>query len=119
MTIAVRGRAVPIVAADTDTPVTANITGKELLVTRILISNNGPAACRVRLWDTFTEEDTTVHSTTVSPVLIEDRNMLADETIEILSERGIVTAIGSIIARSTVAAADPDDVVVGVWGEFV
>ena len=113
-----RGRAAPIVAADTDTPITAEVTAKVFKITRMLLSNNGPVACRVRLWDVFTETDATVHSSSVNPVPIEDRNLIAGETVEILEESGIVTVIGGVTAQSTVGAAFPNDVVVGVWGEF-
>jgi hypothetical protein len=119
MARAIRGRAAAIVAADTDVSIVTTRTGQEFHITRLLLSNNGAAVCRVRLWDTFTETDGTVHSSTVNPVLLEDRNLQADETVEILAEEGIVTALGTVVAQSTVAAAFPDDVVVGVWGELV
>ncbi len=117
--MAIRGRAVAVVVADTDTPVLADITGKERNITRILLSNNGAVTARVRIWDTFTETDGTVHSSTVNPILIEDRNLIADETVEIIEPEGIQTTIGALVAQSTVAAAFPVDVVVGVWGEHV
>ena len=113
-----KGRAASIVAADVDVNIVVTPTGKTFKSTRMLLSNNGAAVTRVRLWDTFTETDGTVHSSTVTPVLLEDRNLQGDETMEILDDTGIVTAIGTIVAQSTVAAAFPDDVIVGVWGEF-
>ena len=113
-----RGRPASIVAADTDTDIVQTPTGKEFHVTRMLLSNNGPAACRVRLWDEFTEADGTVHDSSTDPVPLEDRNLQSDETVEIVSEEGIVTVNGLVVAQSTVAAAFPNDVVVGVWGEF-
>ena len=119
MTRAIRGRATAIVVADTDADIVTTPTGKEFRITRLLLSNNGAAVCRVRLWDTFTETDGTVHSSTVNPVPLEDRNLAADETVEIVTEEGIVTALGTVVAQSTVAGAFPNDVVLGVWGELV
>lgn len=113
-----RGRAAAIVAADTDVVITAEVTSKEFKVTRMLLSNNGAVAVRVRLWDVFTDTAGDVHSSTVNPILIEDRNLIADETVEILDESGIVTVAGGVTAQSTVGAAFPNDVIVGVWGEF-
>jgi len=118
MANAIRGRAASVVAADTDVSIVTTPTGKEFIITRMLLSNNGPAACRVRLWDAFTESDTTVHSSAVNPVPIEDRNLQSGETVEILAEEGIVTALGTVVAQATVAAAFPNDVVVGAWGEL-
>ncbi len=116
--MAIRGRSDNNVAADTDTTILAELTGKERKITRILVSNNNVAATRVRICDTFTETDTTVHSTTVNPVVIEDRNLLAGETVEIIEvEEGIITTIGTLIAQATAAAAFPADVTVGIWGE--
>ena len=119
MAKAIRGRAASVVAADTDASIATTPASKEFRITRMLLSNNGPAPCRVRVWDTFTETDGTVHSSTVNPVLLEDRNLQSDETVEIVTEEGIVTALGTVVAQSTVAAAFPNDVVVGTWGEFV
>ena len=116
---AIRGRAASIVAADTDVTLTAAITGKEFLVKRLLLSNNGGVPCRVRLWDTFTEADGTVHSSSVNPVPMEDRNLLAGESVELVAENGLVTVSGAIVAQSSAAAAFPADVVAGAWGEFV
>ncbi|MFQ6030617.1 MAG: hypothetical protein ACE5Q6_24360 [Dehalococcoidia bacterium] len=118
MARAIRGRAASITAADTDEDIVQTPTGKEFHITRMLLSNNGPSATRVRLWDEFTEADGTVHDSTTNPVPLEDRNLQSDETVEIIAEDGIVTASGLVVAQSTVAAAFPDDVVVGVWGEF-
>lgn len=113
-----RGRAASIVAADTDVVITAEVTSKEFKITRMLLSNNGPVAVRVRLWDVFTDTSGDVHSSTVNPILIEDRNLLSDETVELLEADGLVTVAGGVTAQSTVGAAFPDDVIVGVWGEF-
>ena len=118
MAEAIRGRAVSIVVADTDASIVTTPTGKEFKITRMLLSNNGPAACRVRIWDTFTETDTTVHSTSALLVLLEDRNLQAGETVEILAPEGIVTVLGTVVAQSTVVAAFPADVIVGAWGVF-
>ncbi len=115
--MALRGRAVAVVAADTDTNVLADLTGKERKITRILLSNNGPGATRVRVWDTFTETDTTVHSTSALPVPVIDRNLVAGETVELVEPEGVFTSIGLLIAQATVAAAFPNDVTVGLWGE--
>ena len=118
MAKAIRGRAASIVASDTNTNIVTTPTGKEFRITRMLLSNNGPAPCRVRIWDTFTETDSTVHSSSALPVLLEDRNLQSDETVEILEPEGIATALGTLVAQSTVGAAFPNDVVVGAWGEF-
>ena len=118
MAEAIRGRAVSIVAPDADASIVTTPTGKEFKITRMLLSNNGPGVARVRIWDTFTETDATAHSSSALPVLLEDRNLQAGETAEILEKEGIVTALGTLVAQSTVAAAFPNDVIVGTWGEF-
>jgi hypothetical protein len=114
----IRGRSTSIVAADTDTSVVTVPTGKELLVTRLMVSNNNPAAARVRVFDHFTESDGTVHDSTTNPVVLFDRNLLAGESIDLVERHGLATALGAVVARSSVAGADPDDVAVGVWGRF-
>jgi hypothetical protein len=118
MARAIRGRSTNIVAPDTDTPVVTVPVGKELHVTRVMLSNNNPAPARVRLFDQFTETDGTVHDSTTNPVVLFDRNLLPDESVDLVERDGLATAIGTIVAQSTAAAADPDDVAVGVWGRF-
>lgn len=117
----IRGRIANIVAADTDTDVVIVPLSKEMKITRATFSNNNPAAARVRVFDTFTEDDTgaTVHSSTVNPVVLFDVNLQPGETVELLQENGLATGIGTLLAQSTVGAADPDDVSVGLFGEFI
>lgn len=114
-----RGRSANIVAADTDTPIVTMPRNKEMKVTRMMMSNNNGGQARVRIYDTFTEVDTTVHSTTVNPVVLFDRQLAPNESVDILADEqsdGLCTAVGNIVGRSTVGAADPNDVTVGVWG---
>ena len=120
MVAAIRGRSTPVVAVDTDTNVIAVPTGKEFRCTRVLLSNNGVAATRVRVWDTFTEVDGTVHSTSLNEIVVVDRNLNGDETAEPLADilSGLFTGLGTLVAQATVAGAFPNDVTVGLWGFF-
>ena len=117
----IRGVTVNIVAADTDTTVMTVPQTKEMNVKRVNINNQNAVVARVRIFDTFTEDDTgaTVHSTTVNPIVLFDEALQPGESLELLSENGLATAIGTIVARSTVGAADPNDVAVGVYGDFI
>lgn len=116
-----RGNIANIVAVDTDTNVVIVPQTKEMKITRATFSNNNAAAARVRVFDTFTEDDTaaTVHSSTVNPIVLFDINLQPGETLELLMEQGLATGIGTLLARSTVGAADPNDVAVGLFGEFI
>ena len=116
-----RGNTANVVAADTDTTVLIVPQTKEMNVKRVNINNQNAAVARVRIFDTFTEDDTgsTVHSTTVNPIVLFDEAVQPGESLELLAENGLAPAIGTIVARSTVGAADPNDVAVGVWGDFI
>ncbi len=112
------GRIAVIVAADTDTNVVDIPEDKTFRITHFLISNHNAAAARVRFFDTFTDSSGTVHSTTANQVLLGDYNVQPGETVSDESTLGLAKAIGVVVARSTVGAADPNDVIAGAWGLF-
>ena len=120
MAAAVRGRSTNVVVADTDTNIIQTPTGKEFRCTRILLSNNGANVTRVRVFDTFSENDGTVHSSALNPIVVGDRNLAGDESVAELADilSGLFTAIGLLVAQATVAGAFPDDVTVGLFGVF-
>ncbi len=117
----IRGAIANIVAADTDTTVVIVPLAKEMKITRAVFSNHNAAAARIRVFDTFTHDDTgaTVHSSTVNPVVLFDENVQPGETLELLEQGGLATGLGTLVARSTVGAADPNDVAVGLFGDFI
>ena len=112
------GRAVVITAANTSVTVTPEIEDKVLKIKRFHVSNHNAAAARVRFWDNFTDSGGAVHDATTNPIILADYNVQPGETLEIISEGGLAKAIGAVIARSTVAAADPNDIVAGAWGDY-
>lgn len=112
------GRSATIIAADTSTDVTAIPEDKVMVAKRVNLANHQGVASRIRIWDSFTDSDSTVHDATTNPILLLDHLLNANESMEILSDSGIFKAIGTIIARATAAGADPNDVTVGVWGSF-
>ena len=120
MPAAVRGRSVPVVAADTDTNVVQTPTAKEFRCTRYLVSNNGAAATRVRVFDTFTDVGGGVHTSGALTIVLIDRILAAGETVEVIADilSGLFTAMGLLVAQATVAGAFPNDVTVGCWGFF-
>jgi hypothetical protein len=117
MASAIRGRSTNIVAANTDTDVVTVPVAKEMHITRLMLSNNNSEAARVRVFDHFTESDGTVHNSTTNPVVLFDRNLLAGESIDLVERHGLATALGIVVARSTLAD-DDHEVAVGVWGRF-
>lgn len=120
MVARIRGRSVPIVAADTDTNILVTPVAKEFRCTRYLVSNNGGAPTRVRVFDTFTDSDGNVHTTAALTVVHIDRILAAGETAEVLADilSGIFTGMGTLIAQATVAGAFPADITAGCWGYF-
>lgn len=112
------GRNATITAPDTSVDVVEVPEDKVMKVTRFHVSNNNSASARVRFWDEFTDSDGDVHDATTNPILLADYNVQPGETLEVASELGLAKAIGKVIARSTVAAADPEDVTAGAWGVF-
>lgn len=119
--MAVRGNTANIVAADTDTTVLIVPQTKEMKITRAAFNNQNAGVARVRVFDTFTEDDdaNTVHSSTVNPIVLFDEALQPGESLELLMESGLATGIGTLVARSTVGGADPNDVAVGLFGEFI
>ena len=112
------GRATNIVAASTSVTVTPEVEGKVFKITRFFASNHNAVAARVRFWDSFTDSDGLVHDATTNPVLLADYNVQPNETVDMESAVGLAKAIGAVIARSTVGAADPNDVAVGAFGLY-
>ncbi len=91
---------------------------KTFRITRFLISNNNPAATRVRFFDGFTDSSGNVHDSTTNQILLGDYNVQPGETISDIADLGLAKALGLVIVEATVAAAFPDDVVAGAWGLF-
>ena len=112
------GRAATLAAANTSVDVVAIPDTRTLKATHVNLANNNPAPSRIRLWDSFTDSDGNVHDATTNPVLLLDMTLAAGESVSLGSVGGLFKAIGTVIARATQAAADPDDVTVGVFGEF-
>ena len=112
------GRNATITAPDTSVDVVEVPEDRVFKITRFHVSNNNPSAARVRFWDEFTDSDGDVHDATTNPVLLGDYNVQPGETVDVSSELGLAKAIGKVIAQSTVAGADPDDVTAGAWGVF-
>lgn len=112
------GRADVIVAADTSLDLVVVPEDRIFLIKRFHATNHNGAAARVRFWDSFTDSSGNVHDAVTNPILLADFQLLAGEGVEVPSEGGLAKAIGTVIARSTVGAADPNDVVVGAWGTF-
>ncbi len=120
MPAAIRGRSVPVVVADTDTNILVVPTAKEFRCTRYLVSNNGAAPTRVRVFDTFADVGGGVHTSAALTVVQIDRILAAGETAEVLADilSGIFNGLGTLAAQATVAGAFPADVTVGCWGYF-
>lgn len=112
------GRNANIVAADTDTNVVDVPEDKTFRITHFHMSNNNPAATRIRFFDTFTDSSGTVHSTAANQILLGDYNLQPGESTSDSSELGIAKAIGVVVAQATVAGAFPNDVIAGAWGLF-
>ena len=112
------GRNASITAPDTSVDVVVIPEDRVMKVTRFHISNNNAAASRVRFFDEFTDSDGNIHDATTDPILLGDYNVQPGETISETAETGLAKAIGKVIARATVAGADPNDVTAGAWGVF-
>ena len=112
------GRNATIVAADTPTNVVDIPEDKVFRITHFHMSNNNPAATRVRFFDSFTDSDGNVHDSTTNQILLGDYNLQPGETTSDSSEIGIAKALGVVIAEATVAGAFPNDVTAGAWGLF-
>ncbi|MFC1936023.1 hypothetical protein ACFLX9_04670 [Chloroflexota bacterium] len=112
------GRNATITAPDTSVDVVEVPEDRVMRITRFHVSNNNPSAARVRFWDEFTDSDGDVHDAVTNPVLLADYNVQPGETVDVSSELGLAKAIGKVIAQSTVAGADPNDVTAGAWGVF-
>lgn len=112
------GRNAILIANDTSVNILEVPEDKVLKVTHILLSNNNPVATRARQWDGFTDSSGNVHDAVTNPVLLTDFNLQPAETTSIEGQGGLTKAIGTPLGRATIAAADPDDVVSGMWGYF-
>ena len=112
------GRNATIVAPNASTNVVVVPEAKVMLIKRFHVTNNNAVAARVRFWDSFTDSGGTLHDAVTNPVLLADIRALPNETIDLTSSAGLAKAIGTVIARSTQAAADPNDVTAGAWGTF-
>lgn len=112
------GRAAILIANNTSVNILEIPEDKILKVTHILLSNNNGAATRARQWDGFTDSSGNVHDAVTNPVLLSDFNLQPAESASLEGAAGLTKAIGTPLARATIAAADPDDVVSGMWGYF-
>ena len=112
------GRNATITVANTSVNVLVVPNDRLFVAKRVNLANHSGLPTRVRMWDGFTDSDGTVHDATQNPVLLLDEELLDGESMELISEEGIFKAIGTIIARSTQAGADPNDVTAGAWGSF-
>lgn len=109
---------IDIVAADADTNLLQVVTEKTFKATGLRISNQNAAVARVRIWDTFTDSGGAVHSTAALEVKKWDAELQPGETAVITDEEGIFDAIGLLIAQSSVGAAAPNHVAVGISGKM-
>ncbi len=115
------GRNATIVAADAagEQAVVAVPENKTFVIKRFHLANSSAAQARVRFWDAFTDSDSVVHDPDTEPVLLGDFILAVGESRDVVSVEGLAKAIGTMVARSTSAGADPNDVTAGAWGEFV
>ena len=112
------GRNATITALNASVNVLAVPNDKLFVAKRVNLANHSGLPARIRMWDSFTDSSGTVHDATQNPVLLVDEALQDGESLELISEEGIFKAIGTVIARSTQAGADPNDVTAGAWGTF-
>ena len=112
------GRNATIVAAATEVDVVDVPEDRVFKITRFHVSNNNPAATRVRFFDLFTDSDGDAHDSTTNPILLGDFNLQPGETVSDDAREGVSKAQGRVIATATAAGADPADVTAGAWGLF-
>lgn len=112
------GRNATITAPNASVDVLAVPDDRVFVAKRVNLANHSGAAARIRLWDSFTDSDGTVHDAAQNPVLLLDAALANGASLEIISEEGIFKAIGTVIAQSTQAGAAPNDVTAGAWGSF-
>jgi hypothetical protein len=112
------GRNGTITAPNTSVSLVAVPDDRVFVAQRVNLANHSGLPARIRMWDSFTDSDGAVHDAIQNPVLLLDEALQDGESIELLSQEGIFKAIGTVIARSTQAGADPNDVTAGAWGVF-
>ncbi len=109
---------IDVIAAATDTSLLQVITEKTFKATGLRISNQNPAVARVQIWDTFTDSAAVVHTSVANEVKKWDAEVQPGETQVIDDPEGIFDAIGLLVARSSVGAAAPNHVAIGISGKF-
>lgn len=107
-----------IIAADTDVTVLDIPAEKTFRATQLSVSNQNAVAIRFRLWDTFTDSAAVVHSSTAAEIKLRDIEIQPGETVELTNEAGLFTGIGTLVAQSDIAAAQPAHVAVSVAGRL-
>lgn len=116
------GKMTEITADDTDTTAFAVPFNKLLELTRIQINNRANEDIRVRGWDTFTDTDDTVHSSTVSPVPVFDYPVASLDAIVVDCADQAKRVMGTLVLQAVsdseagITAETPVEVFVG--GEF-
>jgi hypothetical protein len=116
------GKMTEITADDTDTTAFAIPFNKLLEVTRIQINNRVNEDVRVRGWDTFTDTDGTVHSSSASPVPVFDYPVASQDAIVVDCADKAKRVMGTLVLQAVSGSGSGIDedhpVEVYVGGEF-
>ncbi len=114
------GRLISIVAAGAggELPLIFVPRNKVFKPTLLEINNRSGMLARVRGWDTFTDSQGVVHSSAANPVPLFDHTLAIGESISLDYTQKGKKALGTVVVQSDQAGAAPNDVPVGLWGEF-
>lgn len=113
------GKMTEITTHNTATTAFAVPFNELLEINRIQINNRANEDIRVQGWDTFTDTDGTVHSTTVSPVPVFDYPVASQDAIVVDCSDEAKRVMGTLVLKATCGSgtlSNPVEVYVG--GKF-